>query len=173
MPVTVTAYVPAVEELIVKVELSPAPGVRVMLAWDGEAVAPPPETEAASVRVPEKPKLFRLTGRVPEEPAGRLTEVTRELTVKSFSIVKVTVTVWTIEPLVPMTVRLYWPPGVAVVVEIIRTEEPVAPWVRATLAGFNDPARAVVDGGEEDDRAVIVHAETGCISQQQPCWPSQ
>ncbi len=145
---TVTVYVPAVDELTVKVELTTAPGVRATLTGDSEAVAPPPETEVASKSVPEKPRLLRLTDRPLEEPATRLTEVALGLTVKSFNTVNMMVRVWTTGPLVPVMLRLYEPARVAPVVEMTNVEVPDAPVVRVILVGLNGAARPVIDGGD-------------------------
>ncbi len=67
----------------------------------------------------------------------------------------VTVAVWDIVPLAPVTVTVYVPAGVAAVVAIVKVEVPVEPEVRLMLVGAKVKVMPVAAGATVADSATL------------------
>ncbi len=161
VPVTVIVYVPAGVEaavLIVRMEVADPPGLRGIVLGLNEVVRPVAEggTDAVSPTVPAKPALLRVMVEVAELPATKLAGLAvLAVTVKSAVTVTDTLAMWDREPLVPVTVTVYVPAAVEVVVEIVRMDVPVPPGVKLMVATLSEAARPVAEGETDAVRPTL------------------
>ncbi len=154
MPVTVIVYVPDGPEHERTEVPSLDEDVSVIPVGASEQVGPVGETDDDSRTVPVKPPIeATVTVEVPVEPAVTATFTGFADTVKSTSVtVNVTTVVWTIGPLVPVTVTLY-DPRIASLLHV-RLAVPIVP--RTTLLGDSVHVKSCVGDTESVNATVPV-----------------
>jgi len=134
---------------IVRVDVPVPPGVKLTLVGANVKVMPVAagDTVAERPTLPVKPALVRVMVDVAELPAKKLAGVAAlAAIVKSAVTVTVTVDVCVIDPLTPVTVTVYVPDGVDVVVAIVSVEGAVPPETSVTLVGLIVVVRPVAVG---------------------------
>jgi hypothetical protein len=111
---------------------------------------------AESATLPVKPRLFAVIVEVADPPAVKLAgDAPLAEIAKSPTTVTVTVAMWEVVPLEPVTVTVYVPAGVDAVVAIVRVLVPVEPAVRLTLVGLNVNVMLVAAGATVADSATL------------------
>jgi hypothetical protein len=87
LPVTVTVYVPPVNELTVRVDVPEFPEVRLTLVGLAEAVSPEGKTEVVTAMLPANPPtLLSVIVEVPDWPAKMMRLIESEEIAKSTTL---------------------------------------------------------------------------------------
>lgn len=114
------------------------------------------DTVAESATLPVKPRLLDVIVEVADCPEVIVLGLAAlAASVKSPAIVIEMVAVWDTVPVVPVTVTVYDPAGVAAVVEMVRVDVPVDPAVRLILVGLNVKVIPVAAGDTAADSATL------------------